>query len=37
MPPDSDPAAARLWYRRAAELGAQEANVRLERLEKWTW
>jgi hypothetical protein len=37
MPPDSDLAAARLWYRRAAELGAQEANVRLERLEKWTW
>jgi hypothetical protein len=37
MPPDSDLAAARLWYRRAAELGAQEASARLERLEKWTW
>lgn len=33
--PDADPAAARLWYRKAAELGAPDADARLERLEKW--
>lgn len=33
--PDADPAAARLWYRKAAELGAPGADARLERLEKW--
>ncbi len=37
LPPDSDIAAARLWYRRASELGLRDANVRLERLASWTW
>lgn len=36
-PPDSDIAAARLWYRRSSELGLQDANARLERLAAWTW
>jgi len=33
--PDADPAAAHLWYKKAAELGAADANARLERLEQW--
>ena len=35
LPPDADPAAARLWYRKAADLGAPDAAARMERLEQW--
>jgi hypothetical protein len=35
LPPDSDLALSRIWYRKAYDLGSQEANARLERLSNW--
>jgi hypothetical protein len=37
LPSEADPEAARLWYKKAADLGAVDANARLERLEQWNW
>jgi len=37
LPSDADLEAARLWYKKAADLGALDANARLERLEQWNW
>jgi hypothetical protein len=34
-PPDSDLALARIWYRKAYDLGSPEAKARLERLSAW--
>jgi hypothetical protein len=33
--PDSDPALARIWYRKASDMGSQDANTRLDRLSSW--
>jgi hypothetical protein len=35
LPPESDLALSRTWYRKAYDLGSQEANARLERLSTW--
>jgi hypothetical protein len=35
LPPESDLALSRIWYRKAYDLGSQEANARLERLSNW--
>jgi hypothetical protein len=35
LPPDSDLEQARIWYRKASDLGSQEARGRLERLTNW--
>lgn len=35
LPPDSDPALARIWYRKALDWGSREASARLERLANW--
>jgi TPR repeat protein len=35
LPPESDLALARTWYRKAFDLGSQDANGRLERLTTW--
>jgi len=35
LPPESNLELARSWYRKASDLGSQEANARLERLLNW--
>jgi hypothetical protein len=35
LPPESDPALARIWYRKASDWGSQDAGARLERLANW--
>ncbi|MBO0751045.1 MAG: hypothetical protein J2P53_02975 [Bradyrhizobiaceae bacterium] len=35
LPPESDLGLARIWYRKAYDMGSQEANARLERLSSW--